>query len=84
MGVKTVAISELLAKKRLNQRAAAEYLGISSQTWHRMKNAGELPSPFCIGSLEYYFEDQLDEWITKQNPHLFDDSGEFKGVINNA
>lgn len=85
-------ISELLAKKRLNQRAAADYLNISSQVWHRMKKAGELPEPFRLGSMEYWFPEQLDAWVLENNPHLADEietaavepakDSEFKGVAN--
>lgn len=62
----------LLAETRMNQRQSAKFLGISSQTWHKMKIKGQLPKPMVLGDMEFWLESQLEQWAAEQNPHLID------------
>jgi len=69
------------ATDRIGQTELSRRLKVTPKTIRRWKSNGVLPKPYQLGTIEFWTEEQINEWLAKQNlPKT--DTGEFKGVAN--
>ncbi len=74
----------VLQKPRLTAHALAKRLGVTQKTVKKWDKEGKLPEKITLVESEYWLVEDIDNWVKQQNPHLFCESGEFKGVVTNA
>ena len=54
---------QVLREPRVTQRELAERLQVSRKTISRMEERGELPEKHKLGSMSFWTESQIDNWI---------------------
>ena len=62
--------SAILHRAQLQAGQAAKALGLSRETFKDYVARGEAPKGTKIGNKTVWFEDELEQWVINQNPHL--------------
>lgn len=66
---------------RIGQAELSRRLKVTPKTIRRWKSNGVLPKPYQLGTIEFWTESQISDWMNQQNlPES--EKGEFKGVAN--
>ena len=64
------AIEQQLQRERMRQSDVADYLGINHKGVRRLADSGELPVSLRVGASEFWFKEDVDAFVLKQNPQL--------------
>ncbi len=70
--LKLTEIENLLRRrdsKVLNLVEAAQYLSLSNSQIYKYKSQRKIPFHKPAGKCLYFFKDELDEWIRRNDPH---------------
>ncbi len=60
----------ILPDGRMNTKSAAIYLGFSEQTLRNWKVKGHGPKNLKAGGKVFYYQKELDRWLTGQLDHV--------------
>ena len=69
------------ATDRIGQTELSRRLKVTPKTIRRWKSNGVLPKPYQLGTIEFWTESQISDWMNEQNlPES--EKGEVKGVAH--
>jgi hypothetical protein len=61
----------LQREDRMRKSDVARYLGLNPKTVELDRGNDDFPAPALrLGNREFWFKDQIDTWVLKQNPQL--------------